>query len=241
MFKPAKATAQCLSHWRLSCLATLPAGSVTPGEQAHLDTCQACHALWQHEQALVSARRQQALPAYLQAELASNTQSHKAAASPQWSWASWWPALALGGAAAATFVLIAVWPANESASERIKGKTSNAGNSEIHLSALRGEKLIVHDVRLNQAPALVDGDRLRLRLVTTKRWFGLWTQEAGEWTSLAQGAVPQDGWLSLGFRYSSKHRSTMAVLLCPQEPVRNGKALQATTHPKGCERVPFAL
>lgn len=234
MLKPAKSTPHCLSHWRLSSLAIEAPGSQTEAEQAHLDTCKICNRTWQQELALLSHRRQQGLPAYLQAQLAFDSRSREPARR-----LPWWSTLAFGSvAAAAALVLIVISPFGETVTERVKG--SKVG-SEIHLSALRGEALIAHDVRLGESPPLMEGDRLRLRLVTSKRWFGLWTQDDGVWTSLAQGSVPQDGWLSLGFRYSGKHRSNMAVLLCPQAPSAKDKALQATTHPKGCERVPFAL
>lgn len=240
MLKPPKATPQCLSKWRLSQLAMASANSpdaVTKAEQSHIGSCTECTSAWQHERQLVAVRRQEDLPAFLQAMVAAAPSRRVSLPAVRESKRAWFrfPAISMGLVGAAVAGVLWLNQPAPTGDERLKGA------SQLHASALRADKIIANDVPLEDLPALQDDDRLRLRVVTTHRWYSLWAREGKEWKSFGEGDVPKDGWLPIGLRFNGKNRSDMALLLCPQKPAAVSMNSSTKSKPKGCERVEFAL
>lgn len=236
MFKSPKARPECFSLWQISQLAARAPNQLSRAEQAHFGSCESCAKAWRAETEALAQARLEPLPTYLKQRLlfgpgkaptADNDTSSKRS-SFVWSW------LGLGGVglAAAAALLIMIAPAPNGSGERIKGR------AEVHLAVMRADKLVFDDVPLAQAVPLLDGDRLRLRVLTVQRWFSLWAKTAEGWQIFDQGTVPKDGWLPTGLRHDVKAQSNLRLLLCPRKPATEP---DPSAKSKGCERVDFAL
>lgn len=199
-----KASPACLSQWQLSRWAMSLAGSDEAQHfAAHLQTCDACRARRQAEDAAFAAAQSALLPAGLRVK-----------PTPRWRFALL-PLSGLGlGLALCTVLAAAVWLLPRQAPQPdilLKGEA-------ILQVAVRRDGVVREGSWQEVGPAK-PGDQVRFKVPSgAPTWQRLTVRRDSGWSTLFVGEVPANDWLPLGLTVNDQAPSALRLLVCPAPP-----------------------
>lgn len=209
-FPRSKASAECLSGWRVSqvVLGLLPAGERGSAE-AHLAACASCKQRVDAEHAQVRAAAFEKVPEALLAAVPARP-------APR-TWRRWVPALAF-----APVLAVGVFLAVRPVSPVVRSDGTMKGPVSLDVAVAREGALVVNGLPAEEVAGLRAGDRLRLRVqgAEPSTWLILQGDEDGQWTPYYEGLAPQGGWLPMGITVTPEGRTRMRFMACKEKPPR---------------------